>query len=86
MAINTQFQLGEELQAQVIEVLDTQEIVLRIFANQSTELVRVANESGISLKRGDKVRLRVTAVHPPRFQYLKSSLTLKESGHIDVSI
>ncbi|MBK7893269.1 MAG: hypothetical protein IPJ84_21170 [Bdellovibrionales bacterium] len=80
------FKLGQEITGQVLEVLDTREVILRVFVTGSPELIRVANESNHPLARGSRVRLRVTALEPIQFQYVDDVETQRRLGHIDISI
>lgn len=86
MKLSNKVRLGMELSGQVLEILDTRELILRVFVDAQPELIRVANESRQTLRRGDRVRLRVTAVEPIQFQYVEDSRTQRSRGHLDVSI
>ncbi len=80
------FKLGQEISGQVLEVLDTREVILRVFVAGGPELLRVANESSHPLFRGSRVRLRVTALEPIQFQYIDAIETQRRLGHLDVSV
>lgn len=85
-ATRSSFQLGQEITGQVLEILDTREVILRVFVAGSPELLRVANESSHPLVRGARVRLRVTALDPIQFQYVDDLATQRRLGRLDVSV
>jgi hypothetical protein len=72
---------GDSIRARVDDVLDQVEVLI-VF--QDGTLIRVANESGRRLKKGDPVTLLVRAVSPLRFQIMEERAEQRRKGHIDL--
>ncbi len=80
---------GDPVLAVVVEVLDEREVILRFGGGADepqSEIMRVANESKRSLKVGDTIRMRVTAINPLSFQYVEEPSEQRRRGRLDVSV
>lgn len=66
MLAHPRFQLGQLIQAKVIENLSSTTLVVDIQGS----LFRVRNQSGHYWKAGDEISLKVTALNPIEFQIL----------------
>ncbi len=83
------WQLGEPVEATVVEILDERELILRVGGGPdepASRIMRVANGTRRALVPGDKVHLRVTAIDPLRFQYIEAPSEQRRRGRLDVSI
>ncbi len=78
--------IGEEVSADVVEVIGSDSILIRFQNGAKMELIRVTNESGHALTSGLRIRLRVTAIQPLQFQFVEDLRTQKRRGHLDVSV
>ena len=55
---------GDIVEAEVVEIISATAVIV----NFSGDLVRIVNETGRALRVGEKYEVRVTGVHPLRFQ------------------
>jgi hypothetical protein len=87
----SQLKLGDEIEAKVLDASAPGELVLAIGdeTEASCLIIRVVNDTQSTSKNGDRIRLRVTAIRPPRFRLVPSGdekQKLKRQGRFDASV
>ena len=87
----SQLRLGDEIDAKVLDVHQHSELVLAIgdVNEASCLIIRVLNDSQSEVQSGERIRLRVTAIRPPRFRLIPSGdekQRLKRKGRFDASV
>jgi hypothetical protein len=74
--------VGDTLRGRVAELLSREELIISF----QGDLLRVSNETRLSLNVGDEVTVTVQALQPLRFRLMPERQDQRRRGRLDLSV
>jgi hypothetical protein len=74
--------IGDQILAQVHEVLDAREIIFSF----DGDLLRVVNDTGRAFKAGEEAVLYVSGINPLQFRFTEKTKSARRFGRFDVTV